>query len=370
MDAFKAYWRAVLVVVLAMIAPAAATVPPYPPSSVIEAINWHADTHRTDAGGSDLWPTTWGVDGHIYTSWGDGAGFGSDFPDEGGPDRVSLGFARIEGLPSDNWIGININGGKQAENPPSFPKRGKCAGMLSVRGTLYAWMNLQDDTWPHVNHALAWSTDKAATWTRAPWVWPKGEGNFKPQTFLQFGRDYGGARDDYVYVYGRNEAGWGKGTHGYLARVHRDRVQDRGAYVFFTGVDVLGQAQWNEDVRKRRPHFTDPSGVESITVVHNRALNRYILTCHRGNQGTLGIFDGPEPWGPWTTVAYYDNWLRLKGKGKGRDMLFVNIPAKWISPNGRTLWAVYSGGLDSFNMIKGTLELGKDASSQADMGSD
>jgi hypothetical protein len=261
-------------------------------------------------------------------------------------------------------LGVNINGGKYTENPASFPKKGKCGGMLSVCGTLYAWLNLQDNTWPSVNQVLAWSTDKAVTWTQASWVWPKGRGNFKPQTFLQSGGDYEGPRDDCVYVYGRNETDWGQGTHGYLARVDRRRIGDRNTYRFFTGIDASGQAGWNADVSMRRSHFSDPGAVESVNVVYNRVLKRYILTCHRGGQGTLGIFDGPEPWGPWTTVAYYDNWLELKGKGKARDMLFVSVPAKWISADGRALWFIYTGGLDSFNLIKGTLKLNKNAPSQ------
>jgi len=359
------YWLTLFAALLGTRTPALAATAPYPHSPLIEGIAWHTDIHRTDAGGSDLWPTTWAADGHIYTSWGDGAGFGSDFPEEGGRDRVSLGFARIEGFPPDHWLGVNINGGKQAENSASFPKKGKCGGLLSVNGTLYALLNLQDDTWPGVNQALAWSTDKAATWTQASWIWPKGRGNFKAQTFLQSGCDYKGPRDDYVYVYGRNETDWGQGKHGYLARVSRGRIQDRDAYTFFTGIDAAGQARWDSDVGRRQPHFTDPGGVESINVVYNKALNRYILTCHRGDQGTLGIFDGPEPWGPWTTVAYYDNWLGLKGTGKGRNMLYISIPAKWISSDGLMLWFIYTGGLDSFNMVKGTLKLKEKAPPQS-----
>ncbi len=41
---------------------------PYPPSPVIESITWHPDTLRLAAPGSDLWPVTWGPDGHIFTS--------------------------------------------------------------------------------------------------------------------------------------------------------------------------------------------------------------------------------------------------------------------------------------------------------------
>lgn len=51
----------------------------------------------------------------------------------------------------------------------------------------------------------------------------------------------------------------------------------------------------------------------------------------------------------------------VKGGIKGRDILYISIPAKWISPDGLTMWFIYSGGLDSFNMIKGTLKLNEDA---------
>ena len=58
--------------------------PPYPPSDVIQGMQWHWETHRTAAPGSDLWPVTWGPDGHLYTAWGDGGGFGGtsdgDYP--------------------------------------------------------------------------------------------------------------------------------------------------------------------------------------------------------------------------------------------------------------------------------------------------
>ena len=55
--------------------------PPYPPSAVIQGITGHWETHRTAAPGSDLWPVTWGPDGHLYAAWGDGGGFGgSDSP--------------------------------------------------------------------------------------------------------------------------------------------------------------------------------------------------------------------------------------------------------------------------------------------------
>jgi len=341
-----------LVAVLQIMPGASHAKPPYPPSPVIEGITWHLDTLESAAPGSDLWPVTWGPDGHIYASWGDGGGFGGTNSD----GRVSMGFARIEGPPED-YVGVNINGGKHARHPASFPSKGKTGGILFVDGVFYARLNRQDGVWPNVNHSLIWSNDFGATWKQSSWRWPKGRGNFKPNTFLQFGRNYAGARDDYIYFYGRNETAWGRGPHSYMGRVHRARLKTREAYEFFAGLDACGAPLWSADVNDRKLHFTDPAGVEGVQVIYNERIKRYLLTAHRGDQGTLGIFDAPEPWGPWTTVAYDDNWLNLKGTGVKREMLFVNISTKWISADGKTLWFIFTGGQDRFNLIQATLKL-------------
>src|SRR6516225_8388534 len=113
--------------------------PPYPRSAVLAGITWHWETHRTAAPGSDLWPVTWGADGHLYTAWGDGGGFGGTDQD----GRVALGFARIEGSP-ERFVGINVNGGKDPRHRASFAKHGKSGGVLAVGDRLYAWLNTQN----------------------------------------------------------------------------------------------------------------------------------------------------------------------------------------------------------------------------------
>jgi hypothetical protein len=142
---------------------------------------------RTAAPGSDLWPLTWGEDDHLYVAWGDGGGFGGTDQD----GRVALGFGRLEGAPQ-NFKAINLNGGKDPRAPAMFPKRGKTGGLLSAAAVLYAWVNLQNGPWPDVDEALAWSSDHAATWHLSTWVFPKGDGHFKPSTFLNFGKAYSG----------------------------------------------------------------------------------------------------------------------------------------------------------------------------------
>ncbi len=206
--------------------------PPYPRSGLIQRITWHWDTYTSAAPGSDLWPVTWGPDEHLYAAWGDGGGFGGSDSD----GRVAMGVARIEGGP-ENWRGFNVNGGKTPEHPASFQRKGKTTGIAFVDGVLYATVNLEDGTWPNVNHALEWSMDKGATWTQAEWLFPRGEGNFQPAKFLNFGKDYTDVPSSlagYVYLYGpRQSADRGNGHRLYLARVPRTRLRERGAYEFF-----------------------------------------------------------------------------------------------------------------------------------------
>src|SRR6266404_5384582 len=335
---------------------------PYPPSTLIKEITWHWDTYQTAAEGSDLWPTTWGPDNHLYTAWGDGGGFGGSDTDA----RVSLGFARIEGGPQ-HFRGVNLNGGKNSQYPASFPKKGKTDGILFDHGTLYATINLQDGRWPDVNHVLAWSTDGAKTWTQADWLFPKGPGNFEAAKFLSPGKDGSGlpARlAGYIYLIGPKyeDTPTGRGNSLFLARVARKKIRESTALEFFTGVDGSGKPIWRSGFTLANPVLTDTNGVSPGSMVYNRGLKRFLLACFHTAPGQLGIFDAHEPWGPWTTIGYYDDWGKMGPIGHG---LSCEFPSKWISADGLTLWTVFSvygeGGKqgikahDKFNLLKATL---------------
>ncbi len=336
--------------------------PPCPPSPVIESITWHWETYTTAAPGSDLWPVAWGPDDHLYAAWGDGGGFGGSDSD----GRVAMGFARIEGGP-EHWRGINVNGGKNPEHPASFQKKGKTAGIAFVDGALYALINLQDGIWPEVNRALAWSTDNGGTWTQAGWLFAKGAGNFQPAMFLSFGRDYTGLPEPLagcVYIYGpRQLSAPESGKRLYLARVPRNQLRERAAYEFFQGTNAAGKPAWVRECAEAQPVFGDSNGVKPGGVEYNPGLKRFLLTGFHGGPGQLGVFDAPNPWGPWTTVAYYENWGEMGIEGEG---LTCGFPPKWMSADGRTLWSVFSAygegakkGInahDRFNLVMVTLQ--------------
>lgn len=330
---------------------------PYPASPVITEIVWDWTTHRSAAPGSDLWPVTVGADEALYLAWGDGGGFGGTDRD----GRVALGFARITGGP-ENYKAVNINGGVAAAHGASFGEHGKTGGLLAVGPRLYAWLNMENGKWPDVDQTLAWSDDNAATWQRSDGLFARGPGNLKPATFCNFGPASTGMPPDvagFIYFYGQRQ---GEETQTFLGRAPQDAVANRGRYEFFAGL-ADGRPRWSPDDKVAQPVFIDSNGTGDLTsVVYAPALRRYLLTNFHKGPGQLGVFDGPQPWGPWTTVAYEEAWGRMGSEGSG---LTFSFPQKWMSADGRTLWCIFSvygegakQGIqahDKFNLVKATL---------------
>ena len=126
-----------------------------------------------------------------------------------------------------------------------------------------------------------------------------------------------------------------------------------------------GGPVWSADASLARPVFVDPGGRHLTHVVYDAGLRRYLAAAQGHSIGETGLFDAPEPWGPWTTITYDQNW----GGFGDRESLGVDFPTKWISRDGKTMWAVFSGGriargddiLDSLNLVKLTLILKRTA---------
>jgi hypothetical protein len=355
--------------------------PPYPVSTLTRELHWNFATllsHRK-AIGSDIWPMTWGPDGNIYTAWGDGGGFGgTELSKRTG--RVSLGFARISGIPdpadASTFEGKNLWGAPQyAQRRATFG--GKVTDIISVAGVLYA----QGGFWTRENCAcadpsqrseanattrsLAWSKDLGKTWHYASWTNPNDLGST-----LQFGPDYSGALDPaHVYFYFQGDV-YADPTHVYLRRLAVDDLTKdltkAGSFEYFTFADETGQAHWSRVPGEARPIFYDRNIAAqtyvTATVVYDAPLQRYLLALlHGPAMGQVGFFEARDPWGPWRTLGYYDDWQGLNetaGEATG-----LSIPTKWISVDGRAFWTVFSGvnngganEFDSLNLVRASLD--------------
>jgi Domain of unknown function (DUF4185) len=312
----------------------AAAAPPYPPSQVVAGLTWDSSVIRVGDGVTgDNWPVTWGDDDLLYGSYCDGDGFSNRSP------KLSLGFAAIAGDPPGlrpQDFNSNIDT-PEGQGPNGI----KASGILMVDGTLYLFVRnyRPGGSSDYTNSRLAWSTDRGRTWTWANWYFAD---TFGAPDFVQFGRNYAGARDGYVYIVSQsNDSAYGWAPGVVMARVPKDQVPNRAAYEFFAGLSG-GAPQWSSDIGQRQPVFNDPNGVQRIGMTYNAALGRYFLTsAHQTGSGAthtpaLGVFDAPEPWGPWTVVYYSDTF-------SGGYAFHHKFPTKWMSQDGTTMWLLYSG---------------------------
>jgi CubicO group peptidase (beta-lactamase class C family) len=315
------FWAPVVRYVLNPLMDAVAVKAPYPPSSVIRKIDFAPEsTIVRKALGSDNWPVTWGDDGEQYTSYGDGWGF------EPLLDRkLSMGFAKIIGG-ATNFTAVNIRSAS-GERTGDGKDGAKASGMLMVGGVLYMWVRNTG------NAQLAWSSDRGRTWE---WGF-RFDTAFGSPAFLNFGRNYAGARDDYVYTYSQDgPSAYESDDALVLARVPQDRIRERDAWEFFERLDAAGSPVWTSDIARRGEVFRYPGRCQRVDAVYNPGLKRYLLALGFDHSGGWGIFDAPEPWGPWTTAFHTDDW----GLGGTHG---YRLPAKWIGAGGTEMYLIFSG---------------------------
>lgn len=315
----------------------------YPPSPVIREIRWAPkETILRHAKGGDNWPITWADDDALYTAYGDGWGFEPLLP-----TKLSMGLAKVEGMPP-RISGTNIRS-------TTFEARGddkagrKASGLLSIDGVLWALVRNCG------NSQLGWSRDHGLNWQWADWKFTT---SFGCPTFLNFGRNYAGARDEFVYVYSNDsDSAYLPADRFVLARAPRDHMAEREAWEYFAGLKG-GAPQWTKDPAQRHSVFDRPGGCYRSGISYHPGVKRYlwvqILPQSRHPQGPrfqggMGIYDAPEPWGPWTTVFHTTDW----DVGPGETASF---PPKWMLPGNTQLHLVFSGD-DCFSVRKADLEL-------------
>src|SRR5262249_41224131 len=145
----------------------------------------------------------------------------------------------------------------------------KASGMLCVDGMLYLWARNAG------NAQLAWSADHGQTWQWADWKFTM---SFGCPSFLNFGRNYGGARDGFAYVYSPDaDSAYRTADRLVLARAPTKRLRERDAWEFFAGLDDIGQPRWTRDIAERRGIFAHSGHCYRSNVTWNSALHRYLL---------------------------------------------------------------------------------------------
>jgi hypothetical protein len=135
-----------------------------------------------------------------------------------------------------------------------------------------------------------------------------------------------------------------------------ERIRELAAYEYFERREASGQPRWTRDIGARGQVFQFKGHCQRVDAVYNPLLKRYLLALGYNHNGGWGIFDAPEPWGPWTTDFHTDYW----GLGGTHG---YRLPAKWIGPNSKDMTLIFSGvklpdtTYDAFCTRQMTLEL-------------
>lgn len=313
-------------------------------SPIIASLTWEPAEQVIRLGqDSDNYPLTWATDGHLYTAYGDGHGF-----DPPVSKKLSMGFARIEGSPPD-ISAVNIRSANEIVGEGR--KFMKSSGLLAMDDIIYMWVRNLDDVGNYCR--LAWSEDNMVTWSYSSWLFEQ----FGFCTFVNYGQNYDGARDDYVYMVSHDNPNAYKTAERFiLARVPRSQIRDRNAYEFFKRIDADGTPLWSTNVLAKGSILDSPGAqARRGAITYNAAIGRYIWWQGIPNtedvrfSGGIRIYDAAEPWGPWSLV--YNATLWDIGPGD-----LGNFPSKWISSDGLTMYLAFSGD-DKFSVRKATLAL-------------
>jgi hypothetical protein len=341
------------------------------------------DRFRCHRGDGDMWPITWADDGHLYGGAGDNSGSPMNiWRIVGGPTPVfwetgwGVHTELVHNLPVDPVV--------YCQRPGLDRARGvKPAGLLCLDGRLYLAAELHNygdhPAFNRQHNLSAWiitSDDHGRTWNLDATPQDFFTGSLASPHFLQFGQNYAGARDEFVYAYfaaaDDGNSYWENGDCLLLGRVERSRILRREAWQFLIGRADEEMPVWSADAARAVPVFRYALMTGENHVSYNAGIGRYLMGSYgfldadgrprpyhavgmwpeSALRSQLTLYEAPEPWGPWSLFYVDDDW------GTYGDYQPV-FPTKWMSADGRTLLMASSGSFDDYNLTlqKVTLEL-------------
>jgi hypothetical protein len=349
---------------------------PYPRSRLIKGIRWLTGLGTRGPNG-DVWTCTWADDDSLYSVADDTAGW-------------NLSIYKVEEAPPEHLV-TRVNEMKQ------YGRAGasgwwKGAGLTCIDDALYLGIYSQSDprkgsatkvSFSADHSSIVKSVDHGKTWTpTASKEKPMFSGKeFPTPFFVQDGKDYSDAMDEFVYVVSNN-GGWNNWDRMMLARVPRSKMPalDRADWEFFAGAEKADSPTWSPAVKKAAPIFehmgyTGMTGIQYIPAVKRFVLAQWSYVSMRGGGDRTGatnspppwpdepryrlvdqtmfcLYEASKPWGPWRLFHAETPW--------GPAFYNPNFPAKWFTDGGRKMWLVEGGnyrGGGGYNFNVRQLEL-------------
>lgn len=348
---------------------------PFPKSTDITGIAFTGKHIRY--GDADTWYPTWAANGNLYSPWTDGTVNG--IKSSSGliwNAKPTTGYATIIG---EDPLHLKITDvGVYPGNPLPYGGRYPC-GSLVYNGVWYYGTYCLLDSDGDPSKGLNWdilgpfvgfrySTDYGKTWHDTPRTpaaplfgepaKPGGVVKMGSPHFVDFGKNMQYSPDGYAYLVGQGATdpdpkprpanlSWITGDQIYMARVKPSiqNMNDRAKYEFFGGYDASGRPVWTHDFSRIKPLVDWNNNCGCVTMTYVASLKRYLMSITDGgntiSKFNTYILESGQVTGPWKLVVYMHEF--------GEQGYFVNIPSKFISPDGRTAWLCYATNFSNGN---------------------
>jgi predicted GH43/DUF377 family glycosyl hydrolase len=353
---------------------------PFAQSKQLGGVYFTGTYHTRNYG--DTWYPSWASDGNLYSPFADGTTEGETAIciEDDNYKLPRTGNAVMIGDDPQNLI-VKNTCPPQVGSPKPFEGRYPCGTLVYNGVWYYGTYCLGPHTHTmHENLNYMWpimgpmpgfriSTDYGKTWTPSPLspdkpLFPEPAKRWGPVKmgsphFVDFGKNMEHSPDGKAYLVGQGaeendpqpryaNLNWGAADQIYLTRVTPsiENINDIKKYEFFAGHDSKGNPQWTGDFAKIKPLLDWNNKLGCATVTYDAPLKKYLM-CVSDCWPTYAkmhtyILEADAITGPWRMVTYMQNF--------GEQAYFVNIPSKFISPDGKTFWLCYSANFcDGYN---------------------
>jgi len=111
----------------------------------------------------------------------------------------------------------------------------------------------------------------------------------------------------------------------YLAVQPKDKIEDRSAIRYFSGVDAAGQPRWSTEESAAVPAITNLASSAGFSVSYNTFINKWLFLDHTQNGSMRGITmrTADRPWSAWSKSQILFNPVVDNGYCH-----FIHAPAK------------------------------------------
>ena len=334
---------------------------------------------------ADTFYPSWAEDDLMYSPYTDGPCWrldGSwDQSGSGSGEHSTTGQAVMEGDDPMNLVvySLGLNQGSALPYEGRYP-----CGSLHYNGVWYYGtycLGPKGSTpfgdllvnWPWLGPFVGFrtSTDNGQSWQACPHTPEKsifGETGINGYPvkigsphFVDFGKNMQHSPDGKAYMVAHGadindaqprfwNASWITGDQIYLLRVTPtpENMNDASKWEFYAGKDSKGEAIWTNNFSQIKPLLEWNNNMGCVTVTYNAALKKYIMcVTDGGNTRTKMnsyLLESDALTGEWKLISYLKDF--------GEQAYFLNIPSKFISPDGKTMWLMYSGNFWNDGEIK------------------